>query len=95
MTAVVQAVVRELLPSEVAFFQEHGWAFLPGLIRPEAAAELEAYAARVTAEQSAYGKYAFQTDGAFSIFRRPDQSCSNDILMSNAIEDAGRLGFLN
>lgn len=94
MTAVVQAVVRELLPSEVAFFQEHGWAFLPGLIRPEAAAELEAYAARVTAEQSAYGKYAFQTDGAFSIFRRPDQSnaLARDIALSAAMgRNASRL----
>jgi len=26
----MDAVVRDLLPSEVEFFQEHGWAFLPG-----------------------------------------------------------------
>jgi hypothetical protein len=70
----MSAVVRELLPTEIAFFEEHGWAFLPGLISAEAATELQAHAERMMAGQSAYANYAFDTDGAFSIFRRPDQS---------------------
>jgi hypothetical protein len=68
------SIVRELLDSEVEFFREHGWAFLPGLIDPGAAAELAAHAAGVIGKQAGYSEYAYKIDTAFSIHRRPDQT---------------------
>jgi hypothetical protein len=36
----VSALVREVTDEEVAFYQEHGWVRLPGLVAPDLAEEL-------------------------------------------------------
>jgi hypothetical protein len=74
-TPVATVDVRDVTPAEIHFYRENGWAFLPGLISPDVAADLLARAKALMGDRGDANELRpviDQTSELFNTRYRPD-----------------------
>jgi hypothetical protein len=65
--------VRDITPDEAAFFRDHGWVHVPGLVKAEVASALAA-GAEAALRGSTYKSFTGFVDDAFRLHHRPDRT---------------------